>query len=117
MGRDPGSMLLMVLWAMGQATGGGSPTPTPTSSIGEPVGDLLKLAETIPNLGIAAVIFLGFGVFVLGLIKEWIVMGPTHKDVRNQRDRLLDLSLKQAEIAQNALAKAGGRAPKQRPED
>lgn len=78
------------------------------------MGEILKLAETIPNLGIAAVILFGFAVFVLALMKEWIVMGATHKDVRKQRDRLLDLSLENAKIAQGALAKATGRA---RPRD
>lgn len=43
---------------------------------------------------------------VIAFLRGWIVPGSTAKELREERDRALDLVYKQAEIAQKALEAA-----------
>ena len=42
-------------------------------------------------------------VFTAAIVKGWLVAGPTHEDVKKQRDRLLDVTLKSNETAQGSI--------------
>ena len=72
---------------------------------GEGVGGYVDLAGAIQTLGVPGVVILGFILFWVALKREWIVMGEPYRDVKAQRDRLLDLALENAKIAKEAVNK------------
>lgn len=68
---------------------------------GDPLIDWLSSAGA---LGILATIVIAF-------MRGWIVPGRAYEQVRQERDRALELVYKQAEVTQRALETAESRGP------
>jgi hypothetical protein len=71
--------------------------------------DVVKLAEELASQPVAVVLIVGFVLFFTALKKEWLVMGGNYRDVKSQRDRLLDLALDSVSIAKTLAPKAATR--------
>ncbi len=74
---------------------------------------MIDFAQAVGALGPTTLLALGFIGFWVALQKRWLITGAHYsaledrlKDVTEQRDRLFDLALENADIAKTVISKA-----------